>query len=466
MLARRRIAQIEQITLLLHDALAVTLEERGLRKLLGHRRLYADHLRLQPDARDHAGVLDGVDDLDDALLAREAGLGRHPLADGRPPVAGVVVPAAVDDEDLDAGLARGLDQRQLLLGGRIAVDGVHVIVEHDARLGVVDVRRTHLAAVVGDVGDHAVEIMGDGEGGRHGGEGFAQMQFLEPSVVLVGRAGQRHAAVLGVVLHVPAPGAVVFDLEQPGQLHFLGLENGQRNLRARGPRAGGNDLMALTRIDLGELRTDVRQQVTHRTAAPTAFGEPVETAFEQVPTLKLRLGALRGVRRDAERAAPADDGIEQHRFKTHVGDGHVGLHHRRALVDAVSDGRLDVAILVLQHDAQFAATSGGAGLVAAVAQLAADDGVRELVAGDHMTGVGGHDFRDRRAFREAHGDAVDGKVTHDDRLVIRVFERHGHRARVPREVLGHRYLHNPLVRDSAYALEEGKATAGIVCFQT
>ena len=417
------------------------LEERGIRQFLSHRGLHADDLRLDPDARDHAGILDGVDDLDNALLAREPGLGRHPFANGRPPVAGVVVPAAVDDEDSDAGLAGGLDKRKLLLGGRIAIDGVHVIVEHHARFRVVTVRRAHFATVVGDVGDNPIKVVGDSEGRRHCGEGFAKMEFLAPGVVLVGRAGQRHAAVRGVVLYIPAPCAVMFDLKQPCQLLLLGFEDGQRNVGARGPRAGGHYLVALARVDFGELLADGRNQIAHRLAVPAAFGQPVETAFEQIPIAQIGFGAFRSIRRQAECAAPARDGIQQHGFEAHVGDRHIGLHHRSPVIDAVADRHLQIAVLVFQHDLQLVAMPDDIGLVAAVAQFAADNRVGEFVAGNHMTRIGGHDFGKRRLIREANGGVAYAQAGHGNRLVVIVCEDHGHRTRIPREVLGHRYLH-------------------------
>ena len=176
------------------------------------------------------------------------------------------------------------------------------------------------------------------------------MQLLEPCMVLVGRAGQCHAAVGGVVLHVPSPSTIMLDLEQPGQFHFFGFENRQWHAGAGGPCAGGDDLMTLTRIGVREFLTDRRQNLPHGAAAPTAFGKPVETAFEQLPVLQTGHGAFSGVRWNAECAAPTDNGIEQHRFEPHIGHGHVGLHHRRTFVNAVADGRLDVTILILQHD--------------------------------------------------------------------------------------------------------------------
>ena len=260
-------------------------------------------------------------------------------------------------------------------------------------------------------------------------------------MVLVGRAGQCHAAVRGVVLHVPAPSTVVLYLEQPCQLHCFGFENGQGHIGAGGPGAGGYDLMALPWIDIGKFLADGRQQFAQTLTSPPSLGEPIETPFEQVPMFQTGFGAFIGICRNAKCAAPAGNRIEQHRLKPHIGDGHIGLHHRRALVNAVADSHFEIAIFIFQHDLQLAAIPSGVGLMAAIAQFSPDNGMRKFVTGNHVTCVGGHDLRNRSAFGKLHTDTINFKSAHNNRLAIRVFERHGHRARIPCEGLGHHYLH-------------------------
>ena len=125
------VAEVEVVAVVLDDALAVALQE-GL--VGAARRAIGLRTPITSGSSQSPGVMparaDAVDDLAEA--AREPGRRRLPLADAVPPVSAVVVPAGVDAEDLRARVGGRVDQRQQLLGGRVAVQRVHVVVEDDA----------------------------------------------------------------------------------------------------------------------------------------------------------------------------------------------------------------------------------------------------------------------------------------------------------------------------------------------
>ena len=104
----RRVAQVEVIPTVLHDALPVTLEERSLREPRGHQALHPDDFGFQPEPRHHPRVADRVDDFTDP--GGESSGRRSPFPDAVPPVASVVVPASVDAEDLGADVRGGRDE--------------------------------------------------------------------------------------------------------------------------------------------------------------------------------------------------------------------------------------------------------------------------------------------------------------------------------------------------------------------
>ncbi|GGN51456.1 hypothetical protein GCM10011579_007320 [Streptomyces albiflavescens] len=64
-------AQVQMVPAGLRDPDAVAAEERLVGQGLGHGAVYADHLRLQPQAGHHAALPDAVQHLVDALLPRE-----------------------------------------------------------------------------------------------------------------------------------------------------------------------------------------------------------------------------------------------------------------------------------------------------------------------------------------------------------------------------------------------------------
>ena len=97
--------------------------------------------------------------------------GGLPGAHARPPVAarGVVVPAGVDAEAFGACTRGCVDERQETAGGRIAVERVHVVVEHQ-RPSSVRARRSHLswpAAALAD-GNVTAAAYGVSTGGSGG----------------------------------------------------------------------------------------------------------------------------------------------------------------------------------------------------------------------------------------------------------------------------------------------------------
>ena len=53
-----RVAQVQEVSLVLDDPPAVALQERGIRQRLRDRAAHADHLGLQPESDLHAGVPD------------------------------------------------------------------------------------------------------------------------------------------------------------------------------------------------------------------------------------------------------------------------------------------------------------------------------------------------------------------------------------------------------------------------
>ena len=273
-----RVPQIEEVPLLLDDPASVPLQERRVRQPLGRRGPHPDHLGLDPQTRQHAAVADVVEDPLQTPVG-EAGRRWLPVPHTRPPVTAVVVPAGVDAEVLGTGLGGGVDQRQQLLGGRIAHQGVHVVVD-DHRQVRADEGPTDGAPVRGQGGDRALPTLpGDGDRRGYGLELLARVQPDRPVMIEVVGSADDHGDLVGsdpATVHLPAPGPVVLDL--PGQRATGGgvVDHGRGQDLARRPGRGADRRAVGSRLEVPVRRGDPAETlvVPQPNAAPAALRAP------------------------------------------------------------------------------------------------------------------------------------------------------------------------------------------------
>jgi hypothetical protein len=105
------VTKVEMVTVVFDNALSVPLEECFLREGARNRAAHPYHLGLEPEAGLHADIANVLDHALEAAIGEPDGGGR-PLADARPPIAAIVVPAGVDAEVLGAGGGSSVDEGQ------------------------------------------------------------------------------------------------------------------------------------------------------------------------------------------------------------------------------------------------------------------------------------------------------------------------------------------------------------------
>ena len=155
---------------------------------------------------------------------------RRPVSDRVPPcLADVRVPPGVDAEVLGSGTGGGGDEGHQPFRGRVAHQGVHVVVKDDGEPAVVCVGPPDGSAVFGEPSHRALEAVGtERDGDRDRLEGFSGFKREPPMVLGVcrteqGEVGARAAAMVRrngvatpVLADLPVPGAIVLDLPRPG----------------------------------------------------------------------------------------------------------------------------------------------------------------------------------------------------------------------------------------------------------
>lgn len=269
------VAQVQVVAAVFGDPDSVPAEEGLGRQGVGQGAAYADDFGLQPQSRGHSVPSDRVQNLLDA--AREAAVGGVPGADGVPPALGVVVvPAGVDDEDLGPDGSGRFDERQELVGGGVAHQGVHVVVVDHRERPVVGVAAADPASVCGEFAERGVQAAGLGmdEDGGYGAELLARCQRPAPLVMRVIGAEQGEVGRAFPFTGLEAPPRAGLDLPEPGTAAAVG-ERGDRQVPSGRPTALRVPLeaaAALMAVGGPAQRDDL---VTERGAAPAAFGEPV-----------------------------------------------------------------------------------------------------------------------------------------------------------------------------------------------
>ncbi len=282
---------------------------------------------------------------------REAGGRGLPVPHARPPVSAVVVPAGVDAEVLRPGLGGRVDQGKQLLGGRIAHQRVHVVVE-DHRQIRADERTPDGAAMRGEGGDRPLPtVPRHGDRGGHGRELRTRAELDRPVVIdVVGSAGDHRDLVHPhpATVDLPAPGPVVLDL--PGQRASGGgvVDHGGGQDLAGRPGRGADRRAVGARLDAPVRRRDPTQAlvVPQLHAAPTALRTPA---------------VLRGVQHQVVQALTVVEQAAQGQRADHLHDllvvggvpyRAVGLQGGHLGVRGQGRGRLQTGQLVALHDDQ------------------------------------------------------------------------------------------------------------------
>ncbi|MBT1607886.1 hypothetical protein MKU73_12745 [Curtobacterium flaccumfaciens pv. betae] len=122
------------------------------------------------------------------------------------------VPAGVDAEQVRSGVGCRVDERQELLGGRVAHEGVHVVVEHQGQGTVGLPHVPERPTLPGEHPEGVVDRRGDADGHRHRGERLLGCDDGGPLVFLVGGAAQQQVRVPPGLPELVQPRPVVLDL--------------------------------------------------------------------------------------------------------------------------------------------------------------------------------------------------------------------------------------------------------------
>ncbi len=183
-----RIAEIQQISLVVDMPLPMPADEPVIRKTSGKIRDLSHGLDLQPHTEYHALASGIIRQGPDAVRKTLRGL--DPLADPVPPEA-LVIPAAVHAVVFAAHRSGPVDDRHFLLLRRVPEEAVHVIIEHHITAVIIRIRPAHGAAVLRQRTDAVREIASHhAERHRNGCEGPARLQIKPPAVLLLRRTGQ------------------------------------------------------------------------------------------------------------------------------------------------------------------------------------------------------------------------------------------------------------------------------------
>ena len=416
-------AQVQVEAAVLHDPVPLALEERRFGQLLRHRAAHADDLGLEPQAGRHARRADVVQHRGQAAVG-ESHSGRLPLADAVPPVGErVVVPARVDAEVLGARRGGRVDQRQQLGGGRIAHEGVHVVVEDDRQalgLGALGAQR---APVQGERPQGSLPAVAHGHGDGHGGERLPRRDRQAPVVLGVARAHEQERQLAGTAAQALAelgvPGAVVLDLPGPRGAGGAVLEHSSGHPLAGRPGAAAGDGERATRVLLlvgGQAHLHESALAAHGHPLPAALAEPVAVAGVQVHVVDAV--AVRAERAGGE----GRDGEQRERLRALVDDLGPGLDRGDALggaqrgAHAQAGGRVDLL------DDQLAPARRVVRGVAGVAQAVADRGGGVAQVGARVAVAEGEDLherlcRDERGLGALGGACLQGGEAHR-RIVI------------------------------------------------
>ena len=192
-----RIAEIQLIPAPVKDPPAVTNEEPVVRHFLRNRTVDSHHLKFEPESRNHSFAPDIIRQLPDTF--RKAFPAFLPLADAGPPFARRI-PAGVDHIVLASALCCGVDHRDLLFGGRVSVQAVHIVIEDDGQLLVVPVRSADQAAVGRQIPHGAGKVIPPcAHGNGNAFKAFSRLQIDGPVTFLLCRSAD---AQIKMLVHV------------------------------------------------------------------------------------------------------------------------------------------------------------------------------------------------------------------------------------------------------------------------
>ena len=199
-----RIAEIQQIPLVVDMPLPMPADKPVVRKTFRKIRDLTHGLNLQPHAENHALASGIIRQCPDAVRKPLRRL--DPLADPVPPES-LVIPAAVHAVVFAAHRRGFVNDCLFLLLCRVSEEAVHVIIEHNMTAVIIRIRPAHGAAVLRQCADAVRKIASHHAKRRGNGcEASARLQIEPPAVLLLRRAGQAEGEpplVLGIILNVP-----------------------------------------------------------------------------------------------------------------------------------------------------------------------------------------------------------------------------------------------------------------------